>query len=167
MSFMSRRVEPLRVPTRVFGTRARRTIGRARRGAASISDERGAPRRRRRTARLRARRLLGIARTSPNARRSSWHAERFVVGVDDFNQALAGACHAPRAVRERRRQEVDDLPRPPLDRHHVDGRTRDELRMKHRAGQKQFSTTEGYIREAEHVREGFGEVLPPLPGHGR
>ena len=37
------------------------------------------------------------------------------------------------------------------------------LKIKHRAGHKQFSTTEGYIREAEHVREGFGEVFPPLP----
>jgi hypothetical protein len=32
-----------------------------------------------------------------------------------------------------------------------------------RAGHKSFSTTEGYIREAENLRDGFGEVFPPLP----
>jgi hypothetical protein len=26
-----------------------------------------------------------------------------------------------------------------------------------------FSTTQGYIREAEAIRDGFGEVLPTLP----
>jgi hypothetical protein len=28
---------------------------------------------------------------------------------------------------------------------------------------RSFSTTEGYIREAENVREGFGEAFAPLP----
>ncbi len=37
------------------------------------------------------------------------------------------------------------------------------LKIKHRAGHQTFSTTEGYIREAEAVREGFGEPFPPLP----
>jgi hypothetical protein len=37
------------------------------------------------------------------------------------------------------------------------------LKIKQRAGHKQFSTTEGYIREAESVREGFGVPFPPLP----
>ena len=39
----------------------------------------------------------------------------------------------------------------------------DPLKIKHRAGHKQFSTTEGYIREAEAVRDGFGAAFPPLP----
>jgi integrase len=39
----------------------------------------------------------------------------------------------------------------------------DPLKIKQRAGHSTFSTTEGYIREAEAVREGFGEVFPPLP----
>ena len=39
----------------------------------------------------------------------------------------------------------------------------DPLRIKQRAGHRSFSTTEGYIREAENLREGFGEVFPPLP----
>lgn len=26
-----------------------------------------------------------------------------------------------------------------------------------------FATTQGYIREAEAVREGFGDIFPPLP----
>jgi hypothetical protein len=40
----------------------------------------------------------------------------------------------------------------------------DPLRIKQRAGHRIFSTTEGYIREAENLREGnFGEPFPPLP----
>jgi hypothetical protein len=38
------------------------------------------------------------------------------------------------------------------------------LKIKQRAGHSTFSTTEGYIREAEAVRDGFGNVFPPLPG---
>ena len=39
----------------------------------------------------------------------------------------------------------------------------DRLKIKPRAGHTTFSTTEIYIREAEAVREGFGEVFPTLP----
>jgi len=39
----------------------------------------------------------------------------------------------------------------------------DPLKIKQRAGHSSFSTTEGYIREAENLREGFGSVFPPLP----
>ena len=39
----------------------------------------------------------------------------------------------------------------------------DPLKIKQRAGHSTFSTTEGYIREAEAVRDGFGDVFPPLP----
>jgi integrase len=39
----------------------------------------------------------------------------------------------------------------------------DPLRIKQRAGHKSFSTTEGYIREAENLREGFGVPFPQLP----
>lgn len=39
----------------------------------------------------------------------------------------------------------------------------DPLRIKQRAGHKSFSTTEGYIREAENLRDGFGSAFPPLP----
>ncbi len=39
----------------------------------------------------------------------------------------------------------------------------DPLKIKQRAGHSTFSTTEGYIREAENLRDGFGEVFPPLP----
>jgi integrase len=39
----------------------------------------------------------------------------------------------------------------------------DPLKIKQRAGHASFSTTEGYIREAENLRAGFGEVFPPLP----
>ena len=38
------------------------------------------------------------------------------------------------------------------------------LRMMQRAGHRNFATTQGYIREAEAVREGFGDVFPALPG---
>lgn len=37
------------------------------------------------------------------------------------------------------------------------------LTIKQRAGHANFKTTEGYIREAEAVRQGFGDVFPPLP----
>jgi len=40
----------------------------------------------------------------------------------------------------------------------------DPLKIKQRAGHSSFSTTEIYIREAEAVREGFGQPFPPLPG---
>ncbi len=36
------------------------------------------------------------------------------------------------------------------------------LRIMQRAGHDDFDTTQRYIREAEAVREGFGEVFPPL-----
>lgn len=39
----------------------------------------------------------------------------------------------------------------------------DPLKIKQRAGHSTFSTTEVYIREAEAVREGFGQPFPPLP----
>jgi integrase len=37
------------------------------------------------------------------------------------------------------------------------------LRIKQRAGHSSFSTTEGYIREAENLARGFGEPFPELP----
>jgi integrase len=39
----------------------------------------------------------------------------------------------------------------------------DPLKIMQRAGHADFSTTQGYIREAEAVRDGFGEPFPPLP----
>jgi integrase len=39
----------------------------------------------------------------------------------------------------------------------------DALKIKQRAGHASFSTTEGYIREAENMRAGFGAVFPALP----
>jgi len=39
----------------------------------------------------------------------------------------------------------------------------DPLKIKQRAGHSAFSTTEGYVRQAEAVRSGFGDVFPPLP----
>ncbi len=39
----------------------------------------------------------------------------------------------------------------------------DPLKIKQRAGHTTFQTTEGYIREAEAIRTGFGEVFPELP----
>ena len=39
----------------------------------------------------------------------------------------------------------------------------DPLRIKQRAGHSSFSTTEIYIREAENLAVGFGDVFPPLP----
>ena len=39
----------------------------------------------------------------------------------------------------------------------------DPLKIKQRAGHSTFSTTELYIRQAEAVREGFGDVFPTLP----
>lgn len=39
----------------------------------------------------------------------------------------------------------------------------DPLKIMQRAGHQGFATTQIYIREAEAVRDGFGEVFPPLP----
>ncbi len=39
----------------------------------------------------------------------------------------------------------------------------DPLKIKQRAGHATFSTTAGYIREAEAQRVGFGDVFPTLP----
>ena len=39
----------------------------------------------------------------------------------------------------------------------------DPLRIKQRAGHATFSTTEGYIREAENLGASFGELFPSLP----
>jgi len=39
----------------------------------------------------------------------------------------------------------------------------DSLKIMQRAGHTDFVTTQGYIREAEAVRDGFGTVFPPLP----
>lgn len=39
----------------------------------------------------------------------------------------------------------------------------DPLKIKQRAGHTDFKTTEGYIREAEAIREGFGTPFPELP----
>jgi hypothetical protein len=39
----------------------------------------------------------------------------------------------------------------------------DPLRIKQRAGHATFSTTEGYIREAENLGASFGAVFPALP----
>ena len=39
----------------------------------------------------------------------------------------------------------------------------DPLKIMQRAGHTDFKTTQGYIRTAEAVREGFGDVFPPLP----
>ncbi len=37
------------------------------------------------------------------------------------------------------------------------------LRIMQRAGHTSFSTTQGYIRDAENIRTGFGDVFPMLP----
>ena len=39
----------------------------------------------------------------------------------------------------------------------------DPLKIQHRAGHADYGTSALYIREAENVRAGFGEVFPPLP----
>ena len=39
----------------------------------------------------------------------------------------------------------------------------DALKIMQRAGHAGFATTQGYMREAENLREGFGTVFPTLP----
>ena len=39
----------------------------------------------------------------------------------------------------------------------------DPLKIMSPAGHVDFATTQGYIREAEAMRAGFGDVFPPLP----
>jgi hypothetical protein len=42
-------------------------------------------------------------------------------------------------------------------------RGEDPLKIMQRAGHVDFNTTQGYVREAETVREGFGKVFSPMP----
>lgn len=37
------------------------------------------------------------------------------------------------------------------------------IRIMNRAGHENIPTTQTYIRAAEAIREGFGEMFPPLP----
>ncbi len=37
------------------------------------------------------------------------------------------------------------------------------MRIMRRAGHKYFTTTQGYLPEAENLAAGFGDVFPPLP----
>ena len=39
----------------------------------------------------------------------------------------------------------------------------DALKIMQRAGHERFETTQKYVREAEAIRDGFGDVFPPLP----
>jgi integrase len=39
----------------------------------------------------------------------------------------------------------------------------DPLKIMQRAGHERFETTQRYVREAEAIREGFGQPFPPLP----
>ena len=39
----------------------------------------------------------------------------------------------------------------------------DHLKIRYRAGHEDFSTTQEYIRAAEAIRDGFGDVFPPIP----
>jgi hypothetical protein len=39
----------------------------------------------------------------------------------------------------------------------------DPLKIMQRAGHSDFETTKIYLREAENLTRGFGEVFPPLP----
>ena len=41
----------------------------------------------------------------------------------------------------------------------------DPLEIKQRAGHATFGTTEGYIREAENLRDGFGDVFRRCRSH--
>ncbi len=76
-----------------------------------------------------------------------------------------GGAHAGRSLCERPDAQSDDVARPAGDRAHVACGSRDDpLKIKQRAGHATFSTTEGYIREAEALHVGFGDVFPPLPG---
>jgi len=83
-----------------------------------------------------------------------------------------------RERRERERQEllaVDDETRKPITFHDLRAtgitwmaaRGDDPLRSKQRAGHSSFSTTEGYILEAENLGASFGRVFPPLPDLAR
>jgi integrase len=76
---------------------------------------------------------------------------------------LAGVDRAERFVSDKTRKNITfhDLRATGLTWMAVRGD--DPLKIKHRAGHVDFSTTEIYIREAEQVRDGFGEVFPALP----
>jgi integrase len=76
---------------------------------------------------------------------------------------LAGAKRAELFITDRQRKNITfhDLRATGITWSAVRGD--DPLRIKQRAGHSSFSTTEGYIREAENLRQGFGEPFPELP----
>jgi hypothetical protein len=39
----------------------------------------------------------------------------------------------------------------------------DPLKIMQRCGHRDYATTQRYVREAEAIREGFGEAFPALP----
>jgi hypothetical protein len=72
---------------------------------------------------------------------------------------------------ERAELYASDLTRKPITWHDLRAtgltwlavRGEEPLRIKQRAGHTAFAMTEKYIREGEAVRDGFGDVFPPLP----
>jgi hypothetical protein len=66
---------------------------------------------------------------------------------------------------------ADDATRKPLSWHDLRGtcatwmavRGNEPLRIQHRLEHRNYSTTDGYVVEAEQIRQGFGETFPALP----
>lgn len=79
--------------------------------------------------------------------------------------------HLFRAGVEREELHVGDATRKALTFHDLRAtgitwmaiRGDDPLKIMQRAGHTDFRTTQIYIREAEAIRDGFGDVFPPLP----
>jgi hypothetical protein len=86
-------------------------------------------------------------------------------GLRNFLQ-LAGVTRAELLRHRRiRTRKALTLARPARDGLHVDGHPR-RRPAPHPAPRRTLGvqrTTQGYIRQAEAVREGFGDVFPPLP----
>lgn len=89
----------------------------------------------------------------------------------DVNLARDLRVHMRRAGLDRAELYAADETRKPLGFHDLRAtgvtwmavRGDDPLKIMQRAGHRDFKTTQGYIREAEAIRDGFGDVFPELP----
>lgn len=104
------------------------------------------------------------ARTDEGPKRVLWlpdHEDRAVLLRQHLQQAEVTRAELFASDAQRKHVTFHDLRATGITWMAVRGD--DPLRIKQRAGHKSFSTTEIYIREAENLRDGFGDPFPSLP----
>ena len=116
--------------------------------------------------------LLPLLQALYEERDTSEDADRTVMWMPNHDErAIKLREHLKRAKVERANLHLNDARHKHLTFHDLRAtgitwaavRGDDPLKIKQRAGHATFTTTEGYIREAENLRDGFGQPFPPLP----